>query len=726
MEFLVVAPTPTFPPDLGGRRGIVSLHDRLRHYGRIHFVLYGAEGEWREGFDEVAYDGMRQQWDSFHLIAPTRWLHTDAQGEDHDVDEWWDPAVGDYLTWRFQRSQFHALIVHYTWLSKALTFAPNPVHKVLYTADRFSGRREMFESRGFRREFFHLSKEGEAAAFARADTVIAVKEQEQAYFETLCGRKVITVPHHEPKLGILPSKSGKVFRLGMIGGYNTINSENFRAFMRVAAPIFSKTFAPISVVVAGGISDALADFSSPYVDVVGPVDRLEDFYSSVDAVLIPMEWSSGIKIKYAEGLASGKPVLSTAHAAEGYPAPHPFMRCEDFEELAYACVKAAFDPDVVANMRKGSEKAWEGMKERLESSVSLLVSRIRQASPTFLVIAPRNLRGPDSLQFQRLQQILTYSRWSACCEIFLPANSQADANAVRKLQSLATVHFAEDAEKALANATGLIALGWPDGEAKALFDEFAGTVFSFDSAPEGANVVHFGDRMTAGQRGLSYNCPLLYRHTGSTLRSWGNQPTREPKVWILASEKNGKLAELVAGIGRRWRRNATIEVFVHTAEGAEAAEVKVDRAAAAGSRPRLVIDLAEAAQFRMVREVCERAAVPVVASRPLMMQGSLPDQHQSALNFGTRHGLLRILYAALRDFESFAKYDRVAQHRMRHKYTNDAGWAGYWRMLHGVLESHSHIGATATDLNAPTETKKSEAPADHLSGLSSRTVGVFG
>lgn len=725
MEFLVLAPTPTFPPDLGGRRGIVSLHDRLRHYGRIHFVLYGAEGEWRDGFDESAYEGMRQQWDSFHLISPTRDLHTDAHGEDHDVDEWWDPAIGDYLTWRFQRSQFHGLVVHYTWLSKALTFAPRPVHKVLYTADRFSGRREMFETRGFRREFFHLSKEGEAAAFARADTVIAVKEQEQAYFESLCGRKVITVPHHEPKMKIASTKPGKVFRIGLIGGYNTINSENFRAFMRVAAPIFSRSFAPVRIIVAGGVCDALADFASPYAEIIGPVDRLEDFYESVDAVIIPMEWSSGIKIKYAEGVASGKPVFSTAHAAEGYPAPHPFMRCEDFEALANACVKAAFDPEVLTSMRKQSEKAWEGMKKRLETSVSLLVKRVRQASPTFLIVAPRDLGGPDSLQFQRLLQVLDLSRWTAFCEIFLPANAKTDPNAVRKLQSIATVRTGDSAKEAVAGASAIIALGWPEGEEREAFDGFQGTVFSFDTAPSGDNVVYFGDRLARGERGLSYDAPHLFRHAGSTLRSWGYTPTFEPKVWVLSSEANAALAGSLVEIGKRWRRNATIETFLHTPEGLEAATRRVDRAAQAGSRPRLVINLSEPGQFRMVREVCERAAVPVVSSRPLMAQAGMPDLPQPPLSFSTRHGLLKILYTALMSPENFSPYEEAAQRRLRHKFTNDAGWAGYWRMLNGIVDSRSHAGLMATADDEALE-KPSQVQEDPLADLFKGAVGVPG
>ena len=54
---------------------------------------------------------------------------------------------------------------------------------------------------------------------------------------------------------------------------------------------------------------------------------MDQLYEQVDAVLAPMSFSTGLKIKIGEALAAGLPIISHAHAFEGYPATHAFHQC---------------------------------------------------------------------------------------------------------------------------------------------------------------------------------------------------------------------------------------------------------------------------------------------------------------------------------------------------------------------------------------------------------------
>lgn len=720
MEFLVLAPTPTWPADLGGRKGIVSMHESLRRHGRIHFVLYGAEGEWRDGYDEEAMAGMQRQWDSFHLIPPTRPVHTWPHGVDHGVDEWWDPAIGDYLSWRMQRGSFNALIVHYTWLSKALTYAPRTVHKVLYTADRFGGRREMFESRGFQKEFFHLDAQGEAEALHRADTVIAVKEEEEAYFDTLAPGRAITLPHYEAPIPIKPAASDpKVLRIGMIGGYNTINRANFESFLEVATKTFGRAFAPIEIVVAGGMCDALTELNNPYVKLVGYVDELSDFYGSVDAVIVPMIWSSGIKIKFAEAIAAGVPTLSTAHAAEGYVTHHPLMRCEDFEGLAEACVKVAYDRSLLDDLRKAADKSFLDAQRRLTEGVDLLASRIAAANPTYAIFSNACLLDTGSYTFGHLWSMVTYSCMLLPTTVVLPANANISARALRKLKSFVPVVQGDEVRTLdISKCAGVTIHEWRD-DLPEILAGYAGDIFVCTAAgavketvaalrkaaPAATMVVQ---RSPYGGGGMSredarhvehYSVPMFHKRSGAVEQAWRDQHAHHDTLHILANAETIGLARFLAAQAVRWRPTAKCAII--DADGDQAALVeRFSRPGLAGPRPRGVIDLAGAAPMDALREIYWRSAVPVItptsASDP-----ALPRQPQLRLRPQSMAELLYVLNVALLHPDQYQELEDAAWRRSTASYANDAGWAALWRRLSSIRES-SAFRQIRSELVVPT------------------------
>lgn len=343
----VLSPTPTHPQDYGNRKRIFRVCSRYAEEGaQVTFIHYPAELEWRGRIPRRADQSMRQTWNQYFTVAPTRLLHTDPIGHYHTIDEWWDPAIGQFLTWLFSVQSFDAFIVNYSWLSKALEFAPRSTFKILDTHDKFSGRRQVLESLGLHGEFFYTTDAEERIALDRSDLVWAIKREEAAELAVMTRSPVLALPHLDPFTPIqrpAPDAEG-YFRVGVMGARNNVNRMNITAFLQAAEPIFRDAFASVKIVVGGTVCGMLENRRWPFVELRGRVDKVEDFYASVDCVAVPMRVSTGLKIKTGEALAFGLPVVALAHAFEGYEPSDPLHRLNDFTDMARALVDLSFAP----------------------------------------------------------------------------------------------------------------------------------------------------------------------------------------------------------------------------------------------------------------------------------------------------------------------------------------------------------------------------------------------
>ena len=335
-DILIVSPAPVFPCDFGNRQRIWRICQRLMDAGaRIHFLLYPAEADWRARLPQAAMQAHVDAFHAFHLVPVTRGLHSGAAGTHHLRDEWWDPAIGTYLDWLTRVQRFDAAIVNYTWLSKALTHLPGNCLKILDTHDQFSHRKELFLANGLEPEFFYTQPAEEAAALTRADVVWAIKREEAEFFRTLTDQPVISLPHMGP-VTPLDTPPADFLRVGLIGASNNLNAANFERFLDDAVAHVQQHLTQVEIIVAGSVCKVLRPRPEGFIKLIGYVDSLEDFYTSVDVALVPMQFSTGLKIKTAEALGFGKPLLALAHAMEGFHPAHPYHTLTSNAEILQA------------------------------------------------------------------------------------------------------------------------------------------------------------------------------------------------------------------------------------------------------------------------------------------------------------------------------------------------------------------------------------------------------
>ena len=470
LDVLVLSPTPTHPLDAGNRRRIHFVTQALRRMGaRVVFVHYPGEADWRARLPAGALAAMVAQYDELFTVPVTRPLHAlAADGADHGLDDWWDPAIGDMLAWIFATHRIDVCLVNYTWMSQAFAFCPAGVLKVLDTHDRFSGRRAVLARHGIAPEFFHLGEVAERTGLRRADVVWSIKPQEAVFFRALGIRRVINMPHAEPAWPPRPGSSGGpgqnagVIRFGIIGARNNVNRVNIETFLDAVTCWVRRTLLPCEIVVAGGVcelldpdafpaTDAPVDArpvvidrqaetpgkgaggvdgwrGMPWIRLLGRVDAVGDFYDAVDVVLAPIAFSTGLKIKVGEALCHGRAVVALAHAFEGFSPRHPFHVLDDVAAMLAACRAIVDDRGLIDELARRSMEVVRDTEAEVARGFADTVAELGATRPGICIVAAARDVFAGSLVLDHLLEAAEYFGRLATVSVFLDDDGHGGAD----------------------------------------------------------------------------------------------------------------------------------------------------------------------------------------------------------------------------------------------------------------------------------------------------------
>lgn len=353
---------------------------------------------------------MASQWDDYIEVIPSGVVHGPPRNENHLIDEWWDESLDRALKWIFAKDRFDILLVNYVWLSKAFELAPAHIFRILDTHDKFSDRSRVLRALGIPLEYFYTTVEEEKRGLNRADIIWAIKEDEKIAFEKMTERQVVTLPHLDkidPLPKPLPDSAG-FLRVGLIGSRNNINVRNFTAFLLEMHAVTSHYMAPVKFYVGGGVCDWLVLPDYPEIELKGRVADIKDFYSSVDLIASPMIASTGLKIKTGEALAFGLPIVSTAHAFEGYAPCHPFHRLPSMRAVAEAISAISFEPVLLEELRACSVQSGEQSQETAKLGMSATIASFERNSRVSVIFVHGDALQPGSFPFLVLKSLWTY------------------------------------------------------------------------------------------------------------------------------------------------------------------------------------------------------------------------------------------------------------------------------------------------------------------------------
>jgi len=418
---LCITPFSPLPPTEGHRKRILSTIVILKRLGfTIDLLLLSRDYHWHRTAGEPQFAALRELADSFHVVPGDYLVRED--NSDWGLDDWMSPSFEAYVKWLSARRNYDIVFCNYVFLSQTLTSFPKSVCRILDTHDRFGGRREMLLQNRSRLEFFYTSGREEAIGLARSDLVIAIKKQEEQYFRMVAAKPVVVLPYVEERgqAAPIPRRTSKSKRrhggystrrskssqpvFGYFASSNWINRENFYQFIDCYKN--SQWFRKgerFKLEIYGSLCNIIERNDDAYISR-GPVREVAEAYDNIDCVIIPQEFSTGMKIKVSEALSFGSPILAHLHALEGFPVEgDALMSCGSFEELVERCFAVRAKPMLLETLRKESIVVQELLLKETEAAELALSVFIDERLPAICIVANANALATDQIYFEALQ-----------------------------------------------------------------------------------------------------------------------------------------------------------------------------------------------------------------------------------------------------------------------------------------------------------------------------------
>jgi len=169
----------------------------------------------------------------------------------------------------------------------------------------------------------HSLKRFELSLFKKIDGYLPITEVDHVFFKTKffnLSSKVIPFsinlsdyPYHERKIN---DHKISLFHIGSMNWQPNI--EGMHWFLENVWKKISKKYPQLSLVLAGkGNKSLFENKNLNNIQVFDFVDNAQQFINEHDIMVVPLLSGSGMRIKIMEGLALGKPVITTTIGAEG-------------------------------------------------------------------------------------------------------------------------------------------------------------------------------------------------------------------------------------------------------------------------------------------------------------------------------------------------------------------------------------------------------------------------
>jgi len=201
-------------------------------------------------------------------------------------------------------------------------------------------KKQIYSTDPLRFLLYPAVKRNEALAVRNADVIISLNKRDAEKLKEYYGRTTdmilpITLDDRfaqfdESKKNIKRS----VLQLLFVGSLFSSNEHGVTWFINEVMPHVNAEFT-----IVGKNFEKLSDkLGRNNVKVIGTVDDLSEYYYNADAIVSPILFGDGMKVKIAEALMYGKPMFATDDALEGYEAEGQsnITRCNSSQEFIFA------------------------------------------------------------------------------------------------------------------------------------------------------------------------------------------------------------------------------------------------------------------------------------------------------------------------------------------------------------------------------------------------------
>src|SRR5438034_4075764 len=264
------------------------------------------------------------------------------------------PNIGDYRVKRAlcpenlvrlvgklaRKYEASALIAEYVFLTPCFNALPPDTLKLVDTIGVFSQKLEQVLAWGIHAALA-CSKEEERGYLLQADAIIAIQSREAKLLRSLVPeREVILVGMDFAVTGNEQANVGNPDSIAVIASDNPLNIHGLRRFLAECWPQIKAARPAATLHIVGRVGDACQS-DDQAIRYSRWIPTLAEVYKDARVIINPAIAGTGLKIKSAEALAHGKPLVAWTNGVEGldYIGSPPYIECRSWKEFADAVIR---------------------------------------------------------------------------------------------------------------------------------------------------------------------------------------------------------------------------------------------------------------------------------------------------------------------------------------------------------------------------------------------------
>lgn len=336
MNILYFAPIRLYPTGHGNIATVHQYIKRLRQQGhKVHYVYFEEQNLTK--FQLFYAQNFVDTLDIIYRNNNQKYVRKEGY---YEFDTCYQHGMGEKIVQLCELYKIDVVICTYIMHSKILEFVPSNILKIIDTHDKMSDRHLSLRKNNIPDEFFSCTKSDEAKYLNRADLVWARRDEETQYFNSIMGNnKAITVSHFDEP-NFLEKKINKLKKVGFLASDNNVNAKMVLDFSEELLKHSELMNTDLEIIIGGNVKRILEqnkDFmnkiqNSP-IKLVGKFENLSDFYNTVDAVIVPIMFGTGINVKMIEAMSFGIPVISTKCGIKGVESNSKYHSANSMKEL---------------------------------------------------------------------------------------------------------------------------------------------------------------------------------------------------------------------------------------------------------------------------------------------------------------------------------------------------------------------------------------------------------